>query len=114
MSEPDDLWFDDEDLEDLAEEDELSLTPLREQIDTVDAQMVALLGQRFALTREVGQIKAEMGLPGRDDVRESHQRLRLALLSEEQGIDAPTVLRIFDTITNRVVEEHEDVKKAMV
>jgi len=86
-----------------------SLSVLRDQIDAVDAQLVRLLGQRFALTREVGHLKAMLGLPARDDVRESHQRLRLALLAEEQGVDAPTVLRGYDAIVERVVEEHEAI-----
>ena len=110
---PDDMWFgDDDDESGTAVEDDWSLTPLRDEIDGVDAKIVALLGQRFALTREVGEIKANRGLPSRDAIRESHQRLRLALLAEEQGIDAATVLRVFDVIIDRVVDEHEDIKKS--
>jgi len=106
-----DLWDDDDDI-DLSGsvEDDTSLTPLRMQIDEVDAKIVGLLGQRFSLTREVGQIKADTGLPSQDPTRESHQRLRLALLADEQGIDAATVLRVFDLIRERVVEEHDAIK----
>lgn len=89
------------------------LQGLRDQVDDVDAQMVALLGRRFGLTRQIGLLKAATGLPSRDDVRESHQRLRLALLAEEQGVNTPMVLRFFDTITDQVVAEHEAVKAGL-
>jgi len=88
-----------------------SLSELRAQIDDVDAELVALIGRRFGLTRQVGVIKVEQGLPSRDEARESHQRLRLALLAEEQGIDAATVLRVYDAVANRVVEEHEAMRR---
>ena len=88
-----------------------SLADLRAQIDDVDAELVALIGRRFGLTRQVGVVKAEQGLPSRDEARESHQRLRLALLAEEQGIDAATVLRVYDAVANRVVEEHEAMRR---
>jgi chorismate mutase/prephenate dehydratase len=39
------------------------LTPLREQIDAIDAQMLDLLSQRARLAQQVGHIKAETNAP---------------------------------------------------
>ena len=91
-------------------DDQESLTGLREQVDVVDTQLVELLGRRFALTRMIGHLKAADNLPARDEARESHQHLRLAILAEEQGIDAAMVLHVYDAVMNRVVEEHEAIK----
>jgi len=93
---------------------EPTLTGLRDQIDEVDAKLVELMGQRFALTREVGALKASQGLPSRDEARESHQHLRLAILAEQEGIDPSMVLRAFDAITDRVVEEHDAMRRGVI
>lgn len=39
------------------------LTPLREQIDAIDAQILALLSRRAELAQEVGHVKAETNAP---------------------------------------------------
>jgi chorismate mutase/prephenate dehydratase len=39
------------------------LTPLRQQIDAIDAQMLELLSQRARLAQEVGHVKAETNAP---------------------------------------------------
>src|SRR5690606_13282992 len=39
------------------------LKPLRDQIDSVDSQILALLNRRASLAQEVGHIKAETGAP---------------------------------------------------
>lgn len=41
----------------------LDLNHLREQIDELDSQLVAILAQRSALTRKVGEFKSKTGLP---------------------------------------------------
>jgi len=88
-----------------------SLSELRNQVDTIDGQLVALLGQRFAVTRQIGVLKAVDDLPSRDEARESHMHLRLAILAEEQGIDSAMVLRVFDEVIKRVREEHETIRR---
>lgn len=39
------------------------LSRLRDQIDEVDKQMVALLARRLSLVAEVGEVKASMAFP---------------------------------------------------
>ena len=39
------------------------LTPLRVQIDAIDAQILDLLNQRARLAQEVGHVKAETNAP---------------------------------------------------
>ncbi len=47
-----------------------SLTALRAQIDSVDEALHRLLSCRFALVREIGQIKRQLSLPVEDRARE--------------------------------------------
>ncbi|MDP4534849.1 bifunctional chorismate mutase/prephenate dehydrogenase [Alkalimonas collagenimarina] len=42
---------------------EQALTPLRQQIDALDSELVQLLAKRAAVTAEVGRIKQQFGLP---------------------------------------------------
>lgn len=39
------------------------LAPLRQQIDELDSQLVALLVKRLSITRQVGEVKSQIGLP---------------------------------------------------
>ena len=40
-----------------------ALAPLREQIDSIDSQLVALLAKRAKVTAQVGKIKQQYALP---------------------------------------------------
>ena len=49
------------------------LVVLRGAIDNMDAALIHLLAERFRITREVGRLKAERGLPPADSAREAEQ-----------------------------------------
>lgn len=74
------------------------LADLRARIDAVDADLVALLGRRFALTRAVGALKASHGLPPRDPAREAAVQARLAALAGDHAVDPALVRQIMATI----------------
>ncbi len=46
------------------------LSKLREEIDSIDSQLLTLLSERIKLVREVGEYKKENNLPIVDPVRE--------------------------------------------
>ncbi len=54
------------------------LKPLREQIDTIDAQLLALLNQRARVAQEVGHVKAETNAPVFRPEREAQVLARIA------------------------------------
>ena len=89
-----------------------TLKALRSQIDYVDAQLVELLGRRFELTRQVGQLKATAGIPARDQIREAEQTLRRARLGEMAGVDRHLVINLFNQVTRQVVAEHEALQES--
>jgi len=54
------------------------LQPLREQIDAIDAQLLALLNQRARVAQEVGHVKAETNAPVFRPEREAQVLARVA------------------------------------
>lgn len=49
------------------------LARARASIDNLDAALVHLLAERFKITRQVGQLKASLGLAPADPAREEQQ-----------------------------------------
>ena len=71
---------------------------LRDQIDAVDRQIVALLGKRLEIAREIARVKKREKLPILDAKREALIREELRSLAKEQGLSAPVVEEIFQLI----------------
>lgn len=53
------------------DENKSRLYQLREQVDDINLQILKLLSERAAITSEIGQVKARMGLPFYDPQREA-------------------------------------------
>jgi chorismate mutase len=79
---------------------------LREEIDRVDAALVGLLGQRFALTERVGRYKAEQAIVATDPARERNQFVRLRAQALAVGLDPEVVDLVFSAIIDHVVRRH--------
>jgi chorismate mutase-like protein len=94
------------------DEQKALLAPYRARIDTLDAQIVALLGQRFDVIREVAKLKAEHGiapiLPDRIEEVVSHARAR----AEKAGVDPKLVEQIYRIIIDTACQEEEDYARA--
>ena len=73
------------------------LTSLREQIDRIDAQLVALFEQRMAVTAKVGQYKLSRGLPVLDSGREKQVLAGKATLLHDKAL-TDDVTELFQTI----------------
>lgn len=59
----------------------MELQELRNEINRIDDEMLALLGRRLAVCRSIAEYKRANGLPVRDAVRET-EKLHMAM---EQG-----------------------------
>lgn len=88
-------------------EDELEL--LRRQIDDVDERFVDLLAERFRITRRVGHIKAERGLPAQDAEREAQIDAKVRRLAAEHDLDEGLVSDVLRAVIDRVVAEHREL-----
>lgn len=75
----------------------ISLGCLREQIDAIDVELLALLSRRAELSAELGRQKREAGLNLRDERREE-QILERARAGNRGPLDAAAVERLFRAI----------------
>lgn len=73
----------------------MNLQDYRNEIDEMDDRLVALLRQRFALSRSIAAFKAENHLPVLDRAREQAILNRLAVQS---GEDAEAVQAVYAAI----------------
>lgn len=85
------------------------LSRLRQEIDAVDERFVALLAERFRITRRVGHIKAERGLPPQDATREAQIDEKVRRLAKENHLDEGLVSDVLRAVIDRVVAEHREL-----
>src|SRR5579859_1144558 len=82
------------------EQEKAMLAPYRAKIDTLDNQIVALLGERFGVISDVAKLKAEHGiapiLPYRVEVVVRDARAK----AEKAGVDPDLIENIYRIIIN--------------
>ncbi|WP_336250025.1 chorismate mutase [Stomatohabitans albus] len=82
------------------------LQALRDQIDVLDAELIALMGRRFDVTRAVGVLKREIGLPKADPAREERQITRLRTMASDVGLDEEFSERLLRLIIDEVIRDY--------
>ena len=87
---------------------------LRASIDNIDAAIIHLLAERFRVTREVGQLKAEHSLPPAVAQREARQVARLRRLATEAGLEPLLAEKFHAFVVAEVVRHHKAVAKSKV
>jgi len=81
------------------------LEVLRKRIVELDGALVDLVAERKALVLEIGQIKAELGLPILDPAREAAVIRRAATLAREKDVDEELVRDVIWRIMASAREE---------
>ena len=84
-----------------------TLASFRQSIDNIDAALVFLLAERFAITKKVGMYKAEAGLPPADPEREESHIARLRQLAESAHLDPEFSEKFLRFIIDEVIRHHE-------
>lgn len=87
------------------------LERVRKSIDNLDAALIHILAERFRCTHQVGQIKAERGLPATDREREAEQLRRFEQLARESNLDPTFAQKLLRAILDEVVRHHEVLKQ---
>ena len=89
------------------------LSQLRQEIDTIDRQLVALFEQRMAVTRQVGKYKLSQGLPVLDRGREEQVLAGKVSLLQDKSLTAD-VIDLFEAIMTisrrqqqKLLDEHQ-------
>jgi len=83
-----------------------SLKRLRGSIDNIDAALVFLLAERFRCTKQVGELKAEHGMPPSDPAREEQQLARLRSLALDAELDPEFAEKWFNFVVAEVIRHH--------
>ena len=86
------------------------LLAARENIDRIDRELISLLAERFALTHEVGLLKADKKLKALDSSRESEKLAELTALCEEHDLEPALVSELFSRIMEEVVKNHQRLR----
>ncbi|MCY4017261.1 MAG: chorismate mutase [Gammaproteobacteria bacterium] len=86
------------------------LLAIRGRIDEIDRAIVDLLRERFALTHEVGLLKASRALEALDARREEEKLKALTDLSEANDLNPDLVRDLFRRIMEEVVSNHEKLR----
>ncbi len=76
------------------------LAELRCRIDEIDARLVTLLGERFAVVREVAAWKAPRGIPAVIPERVEEVRDRCAVLGRSLGLRPDFVRALYTLIVD--------------
>ena len=74
----------------------LELSELRAQIDEIDESIVALVGQRFALVKQIGERKRADNVQVLDAQRETELFLRLNTLAQRYQVPVEVVMHVYD------------------
>jgi chorismate mutase len=89
-------------------ESDNALAVLREKVERVDAEIVALLADRVDLAHQVGAHKRENGLALLDAKREAAVLRRTGILAREAGLPEEAVRQLFWTIIGICRHAQED------
>ncbi len=84
------------------------LDQLRQEIDAIDAGLLGLLAQRFQVTAQVGQVKAEVGLSAVDEQRERDQLARLQAKAGEMGLAPEFVAQLWRQVFAEAVRRYDE------
>ncbi|MEX2132413.1 MAG: chorismate mutase [Pseudohongiellaceae bacterium] len=86
------------------------LAEARKLIDQIDEDLVGLLARRFALTRQVGMLKAANSLDAVDPDREARKLETMQALAQAQNLNPKLVTDIFAQIMAEAVRNHRRLK----
>ena len=75
--------------------DEMSLVELRDEIETIDREIVELIARRTYVAETVAQVKADREMPTTDEKQEEQVMERAGENAEQFDVDANLVKAIF-------------------
>lgn len=87
------------------------LLELRAELNKLDSKLVALLSDRFKVTKKVGQLKARENLPPADPARENEMYERLGNLAKDKDVSPELIKAIMQLIIEEVKVQHRKLSQ---
>ena len=87
------------------------LEQFRKSIDNLDAALVHIMAERFRVTKQVGELKAQADLPPSDPEREKNQVIRLRELATSSNLDPDFAEKLLNFIISEVIQHHKQARK---
>lgn len=89
--------------------EEMSLTQLREEIESIDREIVELIAQRTYVADTIASVKREQGLPTTDESQEEQVMARAGENATQFDVDANLVKAMFRLLIElNKVEQREN------
>jgi 4-amino-4-deoxychorismate mutase len=85
------------------------LPTFRRQIDAIDDRLLALLGERFQVVRDVAAWKAPRGIPAIIPERVVEVRERCAAAAGDHGMEPDFVRRLYDLLIDEACRVEADL-----
>jgi len=83
---------------------------LRSEVARLTLEIIRLSGERLAIARKIGEIKAERNMPIEDPSVESDLRAKVIDLSKKNGLDVNFALKLLDLL----IEESKRVQRDVI
>lgn len=80
------------------------LDDFREQIDSIDNQIIGLLAERFTVVKKIGKWKKEKNLPPLDKNRWQKVLINRVKKAKELGISSKLIKKIYQAIHDYALE----------
>lgn len=89
--------------------EQTKLAGFRRRIDAIDDRLLAVLGERFAVIREVAAYKAPRAIPAVIPERVAEVRERCASEAPGHGLDPDVVRRLYDLLIGEACRLEEEL-----
>jgi chorismate mutase len=83
---------------------------LRSEVARLTLEIIRLSGERLAIARKIGEIKAKMNMPVEDPSIESDLRAKVIDLSRKYGLDINFALKLLDLL----IDESKRVQRDLI
>jgi len=86
-----------------------SLEKFRQELDTIDAQLLAALGKRFQVIRQVAEFKKQQSIPMMQPARVKAVQQSRQELGRQHGLDSDFVSQLYTLIIQEACRVEDEI-----
>jgi len=86
-----------------------ALGRFRSQLNEIDESIIALLGRRYAVCREVADYKREHGIPMMQPARVAEVKERCAQIADRHGVNPDFARRLYGVIIDEACRLEDEI-----